>query len=207
MPNDSKSHQHTRRNIRLKGYDYASSGRYFVTIDCKDKKHRFGRIINQQIYLSDFGNIAHQEWLALANRFDNISLDEFIIMPNHMHGIVWIKHPSNSPDDFPNPEKDPYPRFRYSEKLGIWLKKSTMEGGRPGTSYPIESAKSSSPSLGTIIGAYKSIVTVKCLRICKEKGIHLGKIWHRNYWEHIIRNPADDHRIANYILNNPKRWR
>ncbi len=121
------------------------------------------------MYLSDFGTIANKEWLALTTRHDNISLDEFFNMPNHMLGIVWIKHEANTFDTCPDTDKDPYPRSRYSKKLGIWLKKSGMDGTDADHPYRVESTKSSSPSLGTIIGAYKSIVTVKCLRISKEK--------------------------------------
>jgi putative transposase len=79
-----------RKSIRLKGYDYSQAGLYFITICCDDMKHRFGRIENGVMILNELGQIAHDEWLKLAERFPNMELDAFQIMPNHMHGIIEL---------------------------------------------------------------------------------------------------------------------
>ena len=82
---------HHRRSIRLKGYDYSQEGLYFITICCENNICRFGNIENEKMILNDFGQIAHNEWLNLAERFDNFELDTFQIMPNHIHGVISLK--------------------------------------------------------------------------------------------------------------------
>ncbi|HRG21518.1 MAG TPA: hypothetical protein PLQ57_10825, partial [Saprospiraceae bacterium] len=81
---------HHRRSIRLKGYDYSQAGLYFITICCQDRIHRFGYVENGNMVLNEFGQIAHDEWLKLPQRFPNFLLDVFQIMPDHMHGIIAI---------------------------------------------------------------------------------------------------------------------
>ncbi|MDQ5929218.1 MAG: REP-associated tyrosine transposase, partial [Bacteroidota bacterium] len=81
---------HHRRSIRLKGYDYSQSGAYFITICCQDMKHRFGEIENGEMILNEYGKIAYKEWENLTDRFANVALDVFQIMPNHIHGIVVL---------------------------------------------------------------------------------------------------------------------
>ena len=81
---------HHRRSIRLKGYDYSQAGLYFVTICCQDRICRFGKIENGEMVLNDFGQIAYDEWEKLPERFPNMFLDVFQIMPNHIHGVVAL---------------------------------------------------------------------------------------------------------------------
>jgi len=89
---------HHRRSIRLKGYDYSQEGAYYITIVCRDRKHFFGTIENGIMKLNAFGKIAYEQWQKLTERFPNIELDIFQIMPNHMHGIIVIVgHPSRVP--------------------------------------------------------------------------------------------------------------
>lgn len=96
MDNKQKynSQIHHRRSIRLKGYDYSQAGAYFITICCQDRTCRFGKIENDEIVLNDFGTIAHNAWIKLIERFPNIEMDVFQIMPNHMHGIIIINEPN-----------------------------------------------------------------------------------------------------------------
>ena len=75
---------HHRRSIRLKGYDYSQAGLYFITFFCKNLEHRFGRIQNKEMLLNEYGKIAYDEWVKLADRYKNFELDVFQIMPNHM---------------------------------------------------------------------------------------------------------------------------
>lgn len=82
--------KHNRQSIRLKGYDYSSPGFYFVTICVADKYHLFGNIIEKKIVTNEYGKIAKEEWLRTENLRDNVRLDEFAIMPNHVHGIIQL---------------------------------------------------------------------------------------------------------------------
>ncbi len=79
-------------SIRLRKHDYASSGYYFITICTKNKKCLFGNITNNIMRLNDIGKIARKHWLEIPNHFPSVILDEFVIMPNHIHGILIIKH-------------------------------------------------------------------------------------------------------------------
>jgi REP element-mobilizing transposase RayT len=88
--NKYNPHTHHRRSIRLKGYDYSQAGLYFITICCQDRIYRFGDVKNGEMVLNEFGEIAHNEWIKLTDRFDNFELDVFQIMPNHMHGIILL---------------------------------------------------------------------------------------------------------------------
>lgn len=158
---------HHRRSIRLKGYDYAQAGAYFVTICCQDRQHRFGKIQNGEMILNELGEIAYREWLNLPTRFPNAELDVFQVMPNHFHAILVLKN------------------------VGVGLAPAQTENV---------------PTLGNIIGAYKSLVSKECLPIFQARNEYMGKLWQRDYYEHIIRNENSYQEIANYIINNPITW-
>jgi len=81
---------HHRRSIRLKGYDYSQAGLYFVTICCQNRVCAFGEIVNNEMVLNEYGQIVQMVWDELPQHYDNIQLGEFMIMPNHIHGIVVI---------------------------------------------------------------------------------------------------------------------
>ncbi len=88
--------KHHRRSIRLKGYDYSQPGAYFITICTKNRKCLFGNIINGKMILNDAGHIAQNCWLEIPNHYSNVILDEFVIMPNHIHGIIIINVGANN---------------------------------------------------------------------------------------------------------------
>jgi REP element-mobilizing transposase RayT len=81
---------HNRRSIRLKNYDYSTTGLYFITICCQDMAHMFGHVANGEMVLNDPGKIANQCWLDIPNHFTNVILHEHVIMPNHVHGIIEL---------------------------------------------------------------------------------------------------------------------
>ena len=81
---------HHRRSIRLKGYDYSQAGIYYVTICTKDRECLFGNIINFNMELSTLGKIVEQEWHEILKRFPDVELDAFVVMPNHIHGIIIV---------------------------------------------------------------------------------------------------------------------
>ncbi|MCG2587677.1 transposase [Rhodohalobacter sulfatireducens] len=87
MPSRKK---HNRRSIRLRDYDYSSPGEYFITICAQNRDCLFGEVLDGEMVLNEFGKIAHREWLQTENIRDNVKLDVFVIMPNHMHAIFGI---------------------------------------------------------------------------------------------------------------------
>lgn len=176
---------HHRRSIRLKGYNYSQAGAYFITICCQDKECRFGIIENGEMILNEFGMIAYDEWIKLSERFSNFELDVFQIMPNHMHGIIVLNVGATA-----RAGASPAP---------------TISGDLVITNSPIATVVDTH-TVGDIVGAYKSLVANGCLRICKMKNKTMGKIWQRNYYEHIIKDEQSYQTISNYIINNPSKW-
>jgi REP element-mobilizing transposase RayT len=97
-----KNHSHHRRSIRLKGYDYTSEGGYFITLVAHERQSIFGEIIDGEMRLNDFGIIAREEWFRTAQMRPYVELfeDEIVVMPNHVHGIIWITdHPDRRGTD------------------------------------------------------------------------------------------------------------
>ncbi len=173
---------HHRRSIRLKGYDYSREGLYFITICCQDRICRFGYIENDGMHLNEFGQIAYDEWMKLNERFNNMQIDVFQIMPNHMHGIISLHTPTVGAG------------FTPAQNAG----QPQINDGQPRGVAPT--------SVSDIVGAYKSLVANGCLEIYKSKNETMGKLWQRNYYDHIIRNEKSYHKIADYIMNNPANW-
>ncbi len=83
-------HIHHRRSIRYKGYDYSQQGGYFVTICVHDHECLLGDVSDTEMQLNDCGSIAHDAWIDLPNHYPNVEMDEFVVMPNHVHGIIII---------------------------------------------------------------------------------------------------------------------
>ncbi|MGB7538242.1 MAG: transposase [Anaerolineales bacterium] len=177
MPYDPLSHY--RRSIRLPGYDYTAPGAYFITIATHNRQTIFGEIIDGVIQLNTCGEIARDEWVKTAAIRREIALDEFAIMPNHMHGIIVI-------DGVRRDTASPCP---YGDQP---IRIPTIEH----FSKPVIG------SIPTIIRAYKSAVTYHINRIRPTPG---DPVWQSNYYEHIIRDEDDLSRIREYIMNNPLR--
>lgn len=93
------SDKHHRRSIRLKSYDYSQTGAYFVTICVRDGVCLFGEIVDGTMRMNDYGRIVAEAWRDLGRRFKHIELDEFVVMPNHVHGIIHVGAPFMAPDD------------------------------------------------------------------------------------------------------------
>ncbi len=169
---------HDRRSIRLKGYDYSQTGLYFITICCDNKICHFGKIVDNEMFLNDYGNIAFEEWAKTPSLRPQVELDVFIVMPNHIHAILKIND---------NPRRGvlhtPY----------ITIDDKPRESNTP--------PRSPSQTLGAIVRGYKSSVT-------KQLGLmgFKGKLWQGNYYEHIIRNEPSYQTLAEYVINNPLKW-
>ena len=175
-------HQRNRKSIRLKGYDYSQSSWYFITICTQNRKPIFGDIIDEEMALNEFGIIVKSEWEKTADIRNNINIDEFIIMPNHLHGIIGII------DD----EYD----------LSKGTKEVRANSPRRETSQQ-PTFKSPSKTIGAIIRGFKSAVTKQINKLLKTPG---SPVWQRNYYERIIRNEPELNRIRKYIIENPIKW-
>jgi REP element-mobilizing transposase RayT len=190
--NDPRSSHH-RRSIRLRDYDYAQAGAYFVTICAQDRAMLFGEIINDAMVLSEFGRIAHEGWLALPQHFETIELDAFVIMPNHMHGIVLIVDngsPSVGAKHLPS-------SFALAQSSAA--NASPLRRDRDATHHDGTRAG----SLSAIVQNYKSVTARKINRL---RGLAGRTVWQRNYHEHIIRNQRELEAKRDYIANNPMQW-
>ena len=185
---------HHRRSIRLKGYDYSRPGLYFVTIVTQNRRKLFGEIKNGKMILNDAGKMVENEWLKLPERFQNIRLHQYIVMPNHFHAILEITAPDNGGESLGQPLGQP---------RGIAPTDTPTESP---TGNPTENQKRK--TLGDMMGAFQSIVTNEYIRGVKNKNWERfdRKLWQRNYWEHIIRDKRSFDKISEYIKNNPKKW-
>ncbi|MBD2269503.1 transposase [Anabaena sp. FACHB-1391] len=182
---------HKRQSIRLKGYDYSQSGLYFITICCYQRECLFGNIINSQIILNNFGQLIKEEWLKSAEIREEIEFDDFIIMPNHFHGIVIINQEINS--DFMKNDVD----FQ-DNNVGA-------NGRSPLRQIQLSRTKISMKpkSISSLIAGFKSATTKKINII---RNTPQNPVWQRNYYDHIIRNDESLARIREYVQNNPLSW-
>lgn len=190
MKSKFDSQKHHRRSIRLKGYDYASEGPYFVTIVVQGRQCLFGEIVDGKMHLNQCGVIIQKWWNEIPKHFPNMKLGAFIIMPNHIHGIIFITNERRGEVLSPRNDQDPNNSFPDQEK-------TLIQGG--------ETPTQRRPSLGQTI-AYFKYQSTKEVNSVEGKGIII-KLWQRNYYEHIIRNEKELQQKANYILTNPSRWK
>lgn len=153
--------------------------------------HLFGEIIDGEMQLNPLGLTAQYQWLRLDKRFPQVETSEFVIMPNHMHGILVISD---------SPEKISSPRTRRGAAEPCGDNFSELNRCAP-THRALPNVIPG--SLGAIVRAYKSAVT---LRINHLRGSNYTPIWQRNYYEHIIRDDTDWATIIAYIQSNPSRW-
>ena len=187
------SNKHHRRSIRLKGFDYTREGAYFVTICTQNQACLFGEIVNRQMRLNDVGEVADICWRAIPEHFPRVVLDAFVIMPNHVHGIIWIGPENRANVGAKNVDT--------SDNVGAKIF-SPLPPQPPLPSQRGASAfRSPSKTVGSIVRGFKIGVT-KWVRSNK----NFYTVWQRNYYEHIIRNNTGLNRIRKYIADNPARW-
>lgn len=167
-------------SIRLKNWDYSNSGYYFVTICTKNQEHFFGEINNNEMILSDIGKIIYDEWYKSAEIRPNILLDEFIIMPNHIHGIIIINN--NEKNIFVNNDVN-VETHSYAS-----LQPTINENKQNNLSNIIRGFKSSSTKLIHISGCNNFL-------------------WQPRFYEHIIKDETALKNIRQYIINNPSNWK
>jgi len=202
---------HHRRSIRLKGYDYSQEGLYFVTLcvacrgDSCSRPNLFGKITDGEMMLNDFGQVAHDEWVKLSERYPNAYFDVFQIMPNHIHGIIEL-HPVGATLAVARNNTTNYAQNGTVGDSENCVTSNWATARVAPTDATNDAHVTMTATIGDIVGSYKSLVVNKCLEICKLRNEFLGKLWQRNYFEHIIRNEKSYQFIADYIINNPAKW-
>jgi len=161
MTYDPKKHH--RRSIRWYGYDYAQAGWYFVTVCTQGHVCLFGRVVDGQMRLNDAGRMVQAVWNQLVDHYARVQTDAFIVMPNHIHGIIEL----------------------------------TADGAVGGVL-----------SLADVVHRFKTLATKRYIDGVNQCGWSAfpGRLWQRNYHEHVIRSERSLNRIRQYIADNPARW-
>ena len=167
-----------RNTIRLHDFDYSQAGGYFVTICTHERKCLFGEIIRGNMVLNEFGKIAKTCWEEISRHFSFVEMDEFVVMPNHIHGIILL-------EPFP-----PKPAFRRDTACRVPTGGECL--GSPAVG-----------SLSTIIRSYKSAVTKAVNEFRRTPS---QRFWQGRFYEHVVRNDKDLDSIREYIVNNPLQW-
>ena len=187
---------HHRRSIRLREYDYSSAGACFVTICTFQREYLFGEVVEGEMRLNDAGVAAVECWQGIPDHFPHVELDEFVVMPNHIHAIIVM-------NDFVG-ARHASPGFEtpiQSTTSKAWVPQTTTQQTRATHASPLRGPKPR--SIGTIAGAFKSAVTKRINALRDNPGC---PVWQRNYYEHVIRNETDLANIRQYIVNNPLKW-
>ena len=197
--------KHHRRSIRLAGYDYTRPGGYFVTLVAQHREELFAQITAGGLQITPLGRIARDEWLRSDGLRPEICLneDELVIMPNHIHGIVWIIEPPAQAGDEERGARDGGARdggARSAPQRPIGPRPVGADRVRPSHVVRPEFRREAG-SLASFIAGYKASVTSRA-----GSELALDAVWQRNYYEHIIRNDTDLRRIRAYIADNPRRW-
>lgn len=190
-----------RESIRLKKYDYSKEGVYFLTLCVQNRECLFGRITHGKMCLNDFGQIVSEEWINSREIRPNIQLDEFVVMPNHFHGIIIIHESERAHGCAPlqtNQNNDAV--FLCHHSVGARGCAPVKHSRAPKIHA---SLFRSQRSLGSFVAGFKSICTK---RINVLRNMPRIPLWQRNYYEHIIRNEEDLNGIRRYIADNPSRW-
>lgn len=176
---------HNRRSIRLRGYDYTQPGAYFVTICVHDRQQKlFGDVIDGKMVLNDAGKYANKCLMEIPKHFPHAKLDECLVMPNHIHGIICLTN-------------------RRGTACRAPMRDDGLNSGTACRAPTGTTEKFGKPTIGTIptiIRSYKSAVSKQIHKSDKKFK------WQRNYYEHIIRNELSLFFIRKYIRENPLHW-
>ena len=182
---------HHRRSIRLRGYGYARAGAYFVTICTHERTMLF-------VDLSMRG-IAEEAWRLIMDS-DDRPIDEFVVMPNHVHGIIWIASPNRVGAQ---QRRHRFPAFPMTGDA------RAVSGQRADfVAAPLRTPDAGTQqvipgSLGALLRAFKAATAKRINNLRKTPG---APVWQRNYYEHVVRGEADLARIREYIRDNPLKW-
>jgi REP element-mobilizing transposase RayT len=182
-----------RRSIRLQGRDYSFPDRYFVTICTAGRKNILGRVLEGTMEENKLGQIARACWMEIPRHFANAELDAFVVMPNHVHGLICLKRALNiRGHDVSCPYKpSPVAAMKTAETKEV--------RGVSGEAFQ----KPARNSLPTIVRTYKAAVSRNARRVFHRSE---WEIWQRNYYERVIRDDEEYKAAYRYVLENPLRW-
>jgi len=183
---------------RLSGWNYSDNGCYFLTLVTQNRKCNLGKIVDNKMILSEFGKIVEKEWFKSFEIRDELFLDAYITMPNHLHTIVILKKPNVNDTN--------------NDDVG-GIKNNNLDDGNK----KIDGSKKSyfyrlPKSISSFIGGFKSSVNSRIDDFIDEHKLKIPKynrhnhFFQPNYHDHIIRNEKSHQNISNYIINNPKKW-
>lgn len=167
-----------KKQYRYKGYDYSQNGLYFITICIKNRQEYFGDIVNDIMNLSVLGRVTEKCWLEIPKHFPFVLLDEFVIMPNHIHGILEI----------------------FNNNIVGTQDFAFLHGKNRKRKYKNQFAPQSK-NLASIIRGFKIGVT----KFAKNNNLEFR--WQGRFHDRIIRNQNELDRIKKYILDNPLKWK
>lgn len=178
-----------RQSIRMPGFDYRQAGAYFITICTHGREPLFGRIVEGVMHLNAAGQMVRSVWDDIPMFYPGIEIDEFIVMPDHVHGIIHLV--GAAPCGRPGYENH---GRRFDDAMH-------GKNGRP------QGAAPTTLSLSDVVHRFKSISTNRYGNGVASQGWHpfIGRLWHRNYWERIIRDDRECAAVRAYIRNNPSR--
>ena len=181
-----RKRKHNRISPRRQTWDYRWNGAYFITICTKDRERHFGRVIDGHMQLSPLGVIADILWYEIKNHVNDVGLDAFVVMPDHIHGILILRGgPSPETGTGHAPETGTGHALSLFPDRSIGKKRFQNIGKR---------------SVSSIIGSYKSAVTKHAHRL----GFDFA--WQTRFHDRIIRDDASFAQIQAYIRNNPAKW-
>ena len=220
---------HHRRSIRLKGYDYTQAGAYCITVVTQGRVCLLGEVADGAMVLNDAGHMIQAVWDQIPSHYQGVQTDAFVVMPNHIHGIVILvgagpracpdpSGPRASPDpdvgQHPGPGvgQHPGPGVGQRPGPGVGQRPGPRGGQRPGPrgGQPQGQPQGVAPtmSLADVVHRFKTLTTKRYIDGVKQRAWppFPGKLWQRNYYEHIIRDETDLNGIRRYIVDNPARW-
>lgn len=187
-------------SARLQSWDYSKNGAYFITICTQNREHFFGKIVNQEMQLYELEKLAQQFWLEIPNYFPFIELGNFVVMPNHVHGILIINNPVETRFIASDNEINHEINFVIEKetRLIASLQEKISDkniGGFSGNKNPMLQH-----NISKIIRWYKGRCSYESRKIDSNFG------WQSRFYDHIIRNSKSFDTIQNYIIENPLKW-
>lgn len=197
--------KHHRHSIRLRGFDYSQPSAYFITICTWQRECLFGDVRDGVMVLNDAGLVVQNIWGKLPDYYPGIFIDAFVIMPNHIHGILRIHDQyAHGPVGarFIAPSNGSGPILE-SRRGAIYRAHSARRANLGQDAILGQGAINRAPTVGDIIRLFKAKCTFGINALRQTRGT---SVWQRNYWERIVRDDQEYRALCEYIKQNPAQW-